>query len=70
MNWKEKLDEICGEEYVDAVTELIEQLLDEQKSICRREFFTTIQRKINPIIHQGLETAPSVGEISCESNES
>ena len=37
MNWKDELEEICGEEYIEAVEELIESLLKKQRENCARE---------------------------------
>ena len=31
MNWKDELEEICGEEYIEAVEELIKSLLKKQR---------------------------------------
>ena len=37
MDWKDELEEICGEEYIEAVEELIKSLLKKQRENCARE---------------------------------
>ena len=34
MGWKDELEEICGEEYIEAVEALIESLLKKQRESC------------------------------------
>ena len=44
MDWKDELEEICGEEYIEAVEELIKSLLKKQRVICAKKWY----EEVNP----------------------
>ena len=61
MNWKDELEEICGEEYIEAVEELIKSLLKKQREICA----VTAEREEPELMHETfmkIKNAPEPGE--------
>ena len=63
MNWKDELEEICGEEYIEAVEALIESLLKKQRENCAKELFKKTERYNGDMVSEMdvIKNAPEPG---------
>ena len=62
MNWKDELEEICGEEYIEAVEELIKSLLKKQRTECGYGKHASSANGFTPKMRAMIENAPEPGE--------
>ena len=59
MTWQDNLKEVCGEEYLDSVEELITSLLKKQREICANK---AVDGHGSPVLYDNVLNAPEPKE--------